>query len=299
MGGLRKRIPVTFWTMTAGVLAIVGLPPLAGFFSKDEILYQAYISPNPLGKVLWAVGVLTAGLTSFYMFRLWFKTFFGQPRFEEHAAHEDHALVHASKTSALVLEVELGQESASHSVHESPLLMTVPLMILAILAVIGGWVGVPIAMGGHNEFEHFLEPVFGAASGAEGSASLEISLAATSVAIVLIGFYTAWIFYCKHPGSATALAKKFKPLYSLLDHRYWVDEIYGVLIVAPLLGFARFVLSALVDTGIIQGTASGLAGTTRAGGWLVRRVQSGNIRSYAGWLALGAACFIAFVLYYR
>jgi len=295
MGGLRKRIPITFWTMTAGVFAIAGLPPLSGFFSKDEILYQAYISPNPLGKLLWGVGLLTAGLTSFYMFRLWFKTFFGQPRFEEHAAHDDHATVHASKTSALVEEDE---PQHAHGVHESPLLMTVPLMILAVLAIIGGWVGVPLPFG-HNEFEHFLAPVFRTMTGAEGSVSLQVSLAATSVAVVLVGFYAAWILYCKHPGSAAALAKKFKPLYSLLEHKYWVDEIYGVVIVAPLLLISRMILNGLIDTGIIQGTASGLAGTTRAGGWIVRRVQSGNIRSYAGWLALGAASLIVIVLYYR
>jgi len=300
MGGLRKRIPITFWTMTAGVFAIAGVPPLSGFFSKDEILYQAYISPNPLAKLLWGAGVLTAGITSFYMFRLWFKTFFGAPRFEEHAAHKDHALVHTSKSSTLVLEEGPIHDSAhAHGVHESPLLMTVPLMILAALAVIGGWVGVPLAMGGHNEFEHFLSTIFASSPIVEGSAALEISLAATSVAVVLIGFYAAWILYCKHPGSADALAKKFKPLYSLLDHKYWVDEIYGVFIVAPLLGIARVILSSFIDNGIIQGTASGLSGMTRAGGWLVRRVQSGNIRSYAGWLALGAAGFIAIVLYYR
>jgi len=295
MGGLRKRIPITFWTMSAGVFAIAGLPPLSGFFSKDEILYQAYISHNPLGKVLWGVGVLTAGLTSFYMFRLWFKTFFGQPRFEEYAAHGDRAPVHASKTSTLVQEAE---PEHAHGVHESPLLMTMPLMVLAVLAIIGGWVGVPLPFG-HNEFEHFLAPVFGATGGAEGSPSLQVSLAAISVAVVLVGFYAAWIFYCKHPGSAGALAKKFKPLYSLLDHKYWVDEIYGVLIVAPLLVIARAIFNGLIEAGIIQGTASGLAGTTRAGGWVVRRVQSGNIRSYAGWLALGAASLIAIVLYYR
>jgi NADH-quinone oxidoreductase subunit L len=290
MGGLRKRIPITFWTMTAGVFAIAGLPPLSGFFSKDEILYQAYVSNNPLGKVLWGVGVLTAGLTSFYMFRLWFKTFFGAPRFEElnaHAAHEGHALM------------EEAEPVHEHGVHESPLLMTVPLMILAVLAIVGGWVGVPIALGGHNEFERFLQPVFAATGGAEGSHALEISLAATSVAVVLVGFYAAWIFYCKHPGSAAALARKFKPIYSLVEHKYWIDEIYGVVFVAPLLAISRVILNGLVDTGILQGTASGLAGVTRGGGWLVRRVQSGNIRSYAGWLALGAAGFLIIVLCYR
>jgi len=292
MGGLRKRIPITFWTMTAGVFAIAGLPPLSGFFSKDEILYQAYISPNPLGKVLWCVGVLTAGLTSFYMFRLWFKTFFGEPRFDETALAQGNTAHDASP------DHDSGQAAHTHGVHESPLVMTVPLMVLAVLAVIGGWVGVPAAMGGHNEFEHFLSPVFGA-GGAEGSVALQIGLAATSVAVVLVGFYAAWIFYCKHPGSAATLEKKFKSLYSLLDHKYWVDEIYGVVIVSPLLGIARGVLNGLIDKGLLQGTASGLAGSARAGGWLVRRVESGNIRSYAGWLALGAAAFLIVVLYCR
>jgi len=271
MGGLRKRIPITYWTMTAGVFAIAGIPPLSGFFSKDEILYQTFISPNPLGKLLWAVGVLTAGLTSFYMFRLWFKTFSGKPRFDESA--QEHG----------------------HGVHESPLMMTVPLMVLAVLAIVGGWVGIPMPFG-HNEFEHFLAPVFGLKEGVDSSITLQMSLASTSFAVALVGLYAAWIFYVKHPGSAGALAKKFRSLYSLLDHKYWVDEIYGRLIVAPLLGISRFILNGLIDTGVIQGTASGLAGTTRGGGWLVRRVQSGNIRSYAGWLALGAAALISYIL---
>jgi NADH-quinone oxidoreductase subunit L len=310
MGGLRKKIPITFWTMSAGVFAISGIYPFSGFFSKDEILYQTFISPNPLAKLLWFVGLLTAGLTSFYMFRLWFKTFFGEPRFEQHGPshtpdlHHGHlAAVHASKSSTLVLEAEPEPTHAhahAHGVHESPWVMTLPLILLAILSIIGGWVGIPAALGGHNEFEHFLAPVFSTAAVPAvetASHSLELTLAAISLLTAALGIFIAWFFYCRKPGTAAALAQKFRPIYSLLDHKYWVDEIYGRLIITPLLVISRIGLNGLIDGGIIQGTASGLAASTRGGGWLVRRIQSGNIRSYAGWLAAGAAVVIAIVLF--
>jgi NADH-quinone oxidoreductase subunit L len=274
MGGLWKKIPITFWTMTAGVFAISGIWPFSGFFSKDEILYQTFLSPNPLAKLLWFVGLLTAGITSFYMFRLWFKTFFGEPRFDEHETH----------------------------VHESSLVMTIPLVVLAILSVIGGWIGIPAALGGHNEFAHFLDPVFAnAAIPAVESAShgLELTLATISLLTAILGIFVAWLFYYRKPGTAAALAKQFVPAYSLLYHKYWVDEIYGRVLIAPLLAVSRIILGGLVDGGIIQGTGSGLASTTRGGGWLVRRIQSGNIRSYAGWLAAGAAAVIAIILFHR
>ena len=285
MGGLRKKIPVTFWTMTMGVFAIAGLPPLAGFFSKDEILYQAYIWDNPLAKLLWAVGLFTAFLTSFYMFRLWFKTFFGAPRFDEH-----HAAPHAHDD---------GQAHASHGVHESPAIMTVPLMVLALLSIIGGWVGVPLALGGHNEIEHFLGPVFNPNHVAEHVAMRgpEVGLATVSVLTAFLGLVVAWFFYYRKPGTASSLAAKVKPLYALLDHKFWVDEIYGVLIVSPLQMVSRFLLGGLVETGIVQGVPATAAGITRGAGAITRRMQSGKIRSYAGWLALGAAAVIAVVVF--
>jgi len=309
MGGLRKRIPITFWCMTMGVFAIAGIPPLAGFFSKDEILYQTYLWDNPLAKLLWAVGLFTAFLTSFYMFRLWFKTFFGAPRFEEpghshtpdlHAAHA--AAVHASKSSTLTLEDEhdSGHATHPHGVHESPLVMTLPLMILAVLSIIGGWVGVPLAFGGHNEFEHFLGPVFNPTEHVAehiATRSAEPILATISVLTALLGFFVAYLFYYRKPGSAAVLAQKFRPIYSLLDHKYWVDEIYGLVIVAPLLMISRLFLGGLVEAGVVQGTSATLAGTTRGAGSIIRRMQSGNIRSYAGWLAIGAAAVIAIVLF--
>jgi len=198
MGGLRTRTPITFWTISAGVFAIAGIPPFAGFFSKDEILYKTFTSPNPLGKLLWLIGLVTAGMTAFYMFRLWFKTFFGDLRFEETPANPGH-------------------DAHGHSgVHESAWIMLFPLVILAILSLIGGWVGVPFALGGHNDIEHFLDPVFGSGRGAEAIASttgydLERTLAAVSVLVALAGLYLAWLFYCKKPGTATALAQRVKP----------------------------------------------------------------------------------------
>jgi len=308
MGGLRKRIPITFWTMSAGVFAISGIFPFAGFYSKDEILYDTITSPNHLHILLWFIGLLTAGLTSFYMFRLWFKTFFGAQRFEEHGPTHDYdlhaghlAAVHASKSSTLVLEAEPEPTHAlAHGVHESSWVMTLPLIVLAILSLIGGWVGIPEALGGHNEFQHFLAPVFNA--GADIAANpqhffMERVDAIVSLLVALAGAFIAWYFDCYKPGTAAALAAKYRRLYSLIDHKYWVDEIYGRFIITPILVVSRLILNGLIDGGIIQGTGAGLGASARGGGWLVRRIQSGNIRSYAGWLAAGAAVVIAIVLF--
>jgi NADH-quinone oxidoreductase subunit L len=272
MGGLRKKIPITFWTMTAAVFAISGFPPFAGFFSKDEILYQAFISPNPLGKLLWFVGLLTAGLTSFYMFRLWYLTFFGESRAQA-AAHDDHG--------------------HGHGVHESPWIMLAPLVILAILSVIGGWVGVPEALGGHAEIAHFLSPVTGPAhEAAEGGNSMELLLAAVSVAVALTGWFFAHLMYFAKPELPAQIASKVRGLYLLLLNKYWIDELYGAVIVTPLLLISRYVLKGLFDTGVITGGGLAMGYTAQGLGSLVQRVQSGNIRSYAGWLALGAAALL-------
>ncbi|RXH56241.1 NADH-quinone oxidoreductase subunit L [Granulicella sibirica] len=294
MGGLRKRIPVTFWTMTMGVFAIAGIPPLAGFFSKDEILYQTFVSPNPIGKLLWLVGLATAGMTSFYMFRLWFKTFFGPERFDEHPAPADHAHKDAHDDA---------QAAHAHGVHESPWIMLTPLVLLAILSIIGGWVGVPAALGGHDEIGHFLDPVFVAplvvaVDGEKAGHGLELGLAAVSVAVALLGFFVAYVFYYKRPGTLGKLAATSK-LYPIVANKFYIDEIYNVVIVTPLLAFARLILEVLVDGGLVNGSGK-LAGLTTIGlSNVTRKMQSGNIRSYAGWLAFGAACVIAVMIFAR
>ncbi|MGC1299681.1 MAG: NADH-quinone oxidoreductase subunit L, partial [Alloacidobacterium sp.] len=274
MGGLRKKIPVTFWAMTMGVFAICGIPPWAAFFSKDEILYQAFVSPSPVGKLVWFVGLVTAGLTAFYMFRLWYLTFFGESRAQE-AAHDDHGHGHA------------------HGVHESPWIMLGPLVILAILSVIGGWVGVPGALGGHAEITHFLAPATQpAGEAAEGSHSMELLLMGLSVAFVAIGWFFAHFMYFMKPEVPKQLAAKLHGLYELLLNKWWVDQLYGTVIVTPILFLSRYVLKGLFDTGVITGGGLALGYTTQGVGSLVQRVQSGNIRSYAGWLALGAAAML-------
>ena len=303
MGGLRTRTPITFWTMSAGVFAIAGIPPFAGFFSKDEILYQTFASKNPLHIVLWLVGLLTAGMTSFYMFRLWFKTFFGESRHEETSLEHHGAPVHARSTTTLTLEADPDEDQASraHGVHESPWIMLFPLVVLAILSVVGGWVGVPAALWGHNEIEHFLDPVFtsNSAIAVATGHGLELTLAAISVLVALAGFYFAYLCYYKKPGTAAALANRAKPAYTILENKYWVDEFYKNFFVTPLLMTTRGVLELIIDRGVVNGSARVAGITTRALAWATRKQISGNIRSYAGWLACGAAAVIAVMIFGR
>jgi NADH-quinone oxidoreductase subunit L len=297
MGGLRKKIPWTFYTMSAGVFAIAGLPPFAGFFSKDEILYRAFVSGG-LGKLVWFVGLVTAGITSFYMFRLWFKTFFGTPRFEAgHASLEQHgASVHATSTSTLTLEAE-HDEAHAHGVHESPWVMLLPLVVLAVLSLVGGWVGIP----GHSAIEGFLDPVFASGKAAEttasGSMGTEIGLAVVSVLTALVGLFFAWLWYYKKPGTAAGLAKKFAPVYSLVERKFYLDEIYSAVFVTGLLGFTRLVLYGLGDRLIVDGFGRFSSWVAMDFGEAARRIQSGNIRSYAGWLAFGAALVMAVMIF--
>ena len=305
MGGLRKQTPITFWTMTAGVFAISGIYPFAGFFSKDEILYSVFVSPNPLGKLLWFIGLVTAGLTSFYMFRLWFKTFFGPERFQSNSdLHEHGAAVHSHAGTHALMEAEhdSGQAAHPHGVHESPWIMLFPLVILAILSLIGGWVGIPAALGGHNEIEHFLSPVFTTGTNQQAAAAsrgLELTLAAISLLTALSGLFIAYLFYYRKPGTAAALAQRAPALYRLVDNKFYIDEIYNAILVQPLLMFSRLILQFAIDTGIVNGSAAAAGASTRGFGSLVRRVQSGNIRSYAGWLALGAAAVLLVMIFGR
>ena len=280
MGGLRRKIPVTFWTMTAAVLAISGIPPFAGFVSKDQILYETFLSPHG-GKILWFIGLFTAFLTAFYMFRLWYLTFFGESRTPHTAVHTPEPGHHAEK------------EEHAHGVHESPWVMLWPLVILGILCVIGGWIGWPEGLGGSNWFSHFLGPVTQVPQSPQGgSNSLEVILAVVSALTALAGWFLAHLFYFAKPELPVMLAAKLRGLYSLVLNKYWVDEIYGALIVAPVLFLSRYALKGLVDTGIIDGGGYAAGFTAQGFGALVQRVQSGNIRSYAGWLAIGAAALL-------
>jgi NADH-quinone oxidoreductase subunit L len=300
MGGLRKKIPVTFWTMTIAVLAISGVPPFAGFVSKDEILYQVF-TLSRVGPLLWAIGFVTAFLTSFYMFRLWYLTFFGERR----PSHDDPHTAEPGHTPEVA-------HAAPHRVHESPWIMLGPLVLLAILSFVGGWIGWPEVLGGSNHFAHFLEPAVSGQQGlsfeqvtlgmvthvaanapatdaARGSSHLELLLSALSVLVALLGWLLAHIMYFSKPELPNRLAHQLKAAYSLLAGKYWIDEIYNALVVAPLMLLSRIGLWQGVDHGLVDSTGLAIAGTASGLGSMLRRMQSGNIRSYAGWLVFGAA----------
>jgi NADH-quinone oxidoreductase subunit L len=275
MGGLRKKIPVTYWTMLIGTLAIAGIPGFAGFFSKDDIL-EAAEAGRYHHVVLFVLGLVGAGLTSFYMFRLVFLTFFGQPRYDEHKVH----------------------------VHESPKNMTIPLMILAFLSIFGGWFAAPRLVGRMDYFEKFLAPVFAsspggdvapaaAEAGATPAMDLVHALTGWPVIVGILGLLVAWWFYIKNPEVPKRLAKNIHALYLLLLNKYYVDEIYAALIVRPLLWISTNVLWQVVDEGLIDGTVNGTATVARESGSQARKLQSGNTRSYAAWVIVGAVAFTA------
>jgi NADH-quinone oxidoreductase subunit L len=275
MGGLRKKIPWTFWTMLAATLAISGIPPFAGFFSKDQILWASLSSPAG-GVTLYGFALLTAHLTAFYMFRLIFLTFFGEARYDEHKVH----------------------------VHESPKPMMVPLTILALLSLGGGWMAAPALWGGTDHFEAFLSPVFAAAANLpfekqsagfpEGS---EQVLMVVAVAASIVGLLGAWWFYVRKPQTPEKLAEIFHAPYELLVHKYYVDEIYDALIVRPLGWISTNVLWRGVDAAGIDGAVNGAADAAQILGGRLRLLQSGNARSYGTWVVAGAVALTTLFLW--
>ena len=284
MGGLKKYVPVTFATMFVATLAIAGVPGLSGFFSKDEILWQAFSSSHG-SPFLWGIAALAAGITAFYMFRLVFLTFFGKSRMDPEV--EKHA-------------------------HESPWTMTVPLMILAVLSVAGGWIGIPAVLGGSNLFEHWLAPVFhpvaaaGAAHGAaaagaaEGAvhhpAALEIGLMALSVAIALCGIGLAYFLYRVRTGKPAEIASRWPTLYDVVYHKYYIDEFYDWAVIRRIVTFSDG-LWEMFDALFIDGIVNGAADLVRAAGDRVRRLQGGVVGGYAFSLLAGAVLLVGYILY--
>jgi NADH-quinone oxidoreductase subunit L len=303
MGGLWKYIPWTFGVMTVATFAIAGFPPLAGFFSKDEILWKVWSSEalrpvvgEGFNKFLWLIGITTAGMTSFYMFRQWFMTFFGEYRGAKPAQESDHGH-----------ELDAHDDHGHHGTpHESPMIMIAPLVVLAILSFCGGWVGI------HNKFDGFLSPVTKlqvantpAAEEAvmphekveESGASTELILMITSVGVAILGFGAAWYLYKAHPEKPAELAKSAGGLYTAVANKYYVDEFYGATLVKPILLASTNLLWKGVDVAIIDGALNGSAAGAQETSRGVGRMQSGNIRSYAGWVAVGAAVVIGYMVY--
>jgi len=279
MGGLKTYIPITFTTMLIATLAISGIPPLAGFWSKDEILWKAYQA----SWVYWLIGAITALITSFYMFRLLFMTFWGDYKGIQ---VDDHGHAHAAP----------GHEGHGHGEpHESPMVMLVPLIILALLSAVGGFVGI------HNGFEHFLEPVFGSEfpkTIAEGSGNTEWLLMGISVLFAFAGLILAYVLYVSKPYLPDKIAASLGSLYDTVVNKYYIDEIYAKVFVKPLVDGSTKILWQGVDRKVIDDAVNNAADGARHVSDEVRHMQSGNVRSYAGWIASGAAALIAYMIWW-
>ncbi|MFA7420258.1 MAG: NADH-quinone oxidoreductase subunit L [Melioribacteraceae bacterium] len=271
-GGLKKYMPKTYITFFVATLAIAGVPGLSGFFSKDEILWSAYANG---GFIFWLVGMITAMMTAFYMFRLLSLTFYGNERFDHHHVHP----------------------------HESPALMTIPLMILAFLSIVGGYIGLPkVFVGEHgNLFESWLEPIyepamhklahFGSHSHFE-----EIMLMAVSIALALSAIYFAIHVYNKKPQIAENVSAKFKGFYNLLLNKYFIDEAYEAVVVQPIQKGSDKLLWKYADVKIIDGAVNGLANLIEKLSGVIRKIQTGATHSYAVIMMVGIAAALFWLI---
>lgn len=272
MGGLRHHVPITWLTMLIAGLAISGIPPFAGFFSKDLILAYTYSS----GQVwLWTLGIVTVGLTALYMFRLLFMTFYGASRVEPVKAHH---------------------------LHESPPVMTVPLIVLAIFSIIGGWVGLPEGILWGDAFERFLAPIApsmtpGLGAAAAGAGLSPQAASAIALTVALIGIAIAWICYLQNPGLPARLAESLRGLYRLLFDKYYIDELYNLLVGRPLFWISQFVLFRGIDAGVIDGVVDATGLGVEGSGEALRRAATGNVQDYAFAYLLGVLAIAAYYVY--
>src|SRR6266849_5504689 len=335
MGGLRKYMPQTRWTMLVACLAIAGMPLFAGFYSKDEILSGSF----GFSWKIWIVGAFGAGLTAFYFFRFFLMSFSGEYRGANvvgietsEPAHGGHDLISDQKhldQGDVHSDKAHGHHADAHTPHESPLVMTGVLMILAILSIIGGWIGWPAALGGGfpTPFQRWLEPVL-LPLGAhqfhfhEAPQWEELLLMALSVGIALVGIFIATRFYKRDPQwtTATRLATRFAPIHGLITNKYYVDEFYNATFVRGTIVFSRALSwfdaniidglvnltrhvtvyvfghgSSLFDSFVVDGAVNGLAFSAGAGSRLFRRMQTGFVQNYA--LVMGGGIVLIAVIY--
>ncbi|MEA3465733.1 MAG: NADH-quinone oxidoreductase subunit L [Thermodesulfobacteriota bacterium] len=278
MGGLRKKMPITFITFLLSTLAISGIPFFSGFFSKDEILWWSFASTRG-HWVLWLMGAVAALMTAFYMFRLVFMTFFGEQKTDARA--KDH-------------------------IPESPLVITLPLMILAALATFGGFMGVPHVLGkvfGHvpNAIENFLAPVFEHTQElyhltAHGTAATEYTFMSVSVGVAVVGIGLAWLMYCKKPHLPGIIVAKFPALYRAIFNKWYIDEFYDATLVNPTKRFGMF-LWQLVDVRLVDGLVNGVAWAIKGTGRVLRYTQTGYTHNYAMSMVGGVVAIIAIYVF--
>jgi len=321
MGGLRKELPITYWTFLIGALAIAGVPLLSGFFSKDEILYQTFSTGH---RVLWVVGAVTSLLTAIYMFRLVFLTFHGERAAAGHG-HDAHGHgAHGAHGGH-------GQDDHGHGghLHDAPPAMAIPLVVLALGSVLAGYVGVPHALGGDNRIHGFLESSFHPASGAadahgapgtvaheatpagtahataeastpavdaHAAEQTELTLMGVSSVIALLGIGIAAYFFLFNRALADSIARSFAAVHRTLLNKYWIDELYDATIVQPVKWVSDHVLWKVIDVWIIDGTVNGVGVFVRGSAALIRMTQTGSIRTYAASLVLGVVLVLGYYL---
>jgi NADH-quinone oxidoreductase subunit L len=269
MGGLRSHLPVTYITFLAGVVALAGLPPFAGFFSKDEILWAAFQSPGIGAKLLWLVGLATAVLTAFYAFRLFYTVFHGPSHVKPELAGR---------------------------LHESPSVMTVPLIVLGVLSVIAGWVGLP---GAASLIGGFLSSVAGFAgehAGEEDAVAHGIVIGA-SVAAAVIGWGAAYVCYVKRPELPALWAARWTTLYQGSLNKWYVDELYDRLFVRPTVQFAGALWRG-VDVRLIDGAVNGIGTMVGRLGREAQQMQTGQLQHYALMMACGLALLVSLYLFW-
>jgi len=322
MGNLKKYMPVTFITMAMGWLAICGIPIWAGFFSKDEILYKTFAADRyfPAGvfpgeEFLWGIAALTAVLTAIYMTRMMVMTFWGSERFHDALSDEAHADTTHDDTHHHAADDDHDDEDEHHHAlpagfkpHESPWVMTAPLIILAFLSTVGGLVGVPYAMSSlvgikeANSFEHVLEPVIAenktetAIKARENAEShepeviqKERTLAGLSVVLAVFGIAIGWFAFRRNP---------LRKMPKILEEKWRIDELYNGYIVDPITKFSRNTLWKSFDLGFIDGIVNGIGTFVMEFGGVIRQLQVGFVRSYAAIILIGALCVIGYFIYY-
>ncbi|MEK7671109.1 MAG: NADH-quinone oxidoreductase subunit L, partial [Bacteroidota bacterium] len=270
MGGLKSHLPITYKTFLVGTIAIAGIPPLAGFFSKDEILWKAFAGGY---WPLWLMGLFGAALTAFYMFRLLSLTFNGEPRWDHHHHHP----------------------------HEAPATMYIPLIVLAVLSVIGGFVGVPHSLGGSNAIENWLDPIFERANEKmllvpHDIEPIEYVLMALSVAVALAGVWLARTWYLKKKEVPERLATNNAVAYNLLLNKYKIDELYDAVIVTPIHKTSDLFLWKIFDVKIIDGVVNGVAQVLGMFSGIARKVQTGIAQSYVFVFVVGVVAIVGWLI---
>lgn len=277
MGGLKKYMPKTHFTFLMGTLAIAGIFPFSGFFSKDEILWMAY-NQKTIGPILWGIGIVAALCTAFYMFRLYFLTFHGKERFDTHHHHP----------------------------HESPSTITIPLMVLAVLSVFGGFLGVPYALGGHsipNLLEHWLEPIFAKSQEimhrpeVHEVHSIEYILMLTSLLVAGTGIFIAYRMYKKESNKPNELATSMKGLYNTLWNKYYLDELYHMVFVNTFFALSNSFLWKVFDVKVVDGAVNGTARLVEVSAQNLRKIQSGVAQNYAVMMLAGIAAILGFMIF--